>query len=76
VPALFIFRQASGLFRLGFDDLLIETLDCAGSIRLDAASQFAVRGFNIRELLLREFCAIFFHGALLLQIQKMPPVRR
>ena len=33
VPALFIFRYTSGLFRLGFNDLLIEALDCAGSIR-------------------------------------------
>ena len=33
-------------------------------------------GFNIRELTLRQFCAVFCHGALLLKIRKMPPIRR
>ena len=36
VPALFIFRDAGDFLRLGFNDLLIEALDCAGSIRIDA----------------------------------------
>jgi hypothetical protein len=61
---------------LRFNNLLVEALDCAGSIRIDAASQFAVRGFNIGELIFRQSCAIFRDRALLLQIEQMPPVRR
>jgi hypothetical protein len=51
---------------LRFNNLLVEALDCAGSIRLDAASQFVVRGFNIGELIFRQSCAIFCYRALLL----------
>ena len=42
----------------------------------DAAFETAICGFNFGDLLLREIGAIFGDGALLLEIQKMAPVRR
>jgi hypothetical protein len=76
VAALFIFRKTGRFLSLGFNDFLVEALDCPGAIKIYPALQFAVRAFNIGELSPRQFRAVFCHGALLFKVQKMPTVRR
>ncbi len=73
---MFVFGKAAGLFRFSFGDLLAETLDCSGPVGRHPAFETAIYRINFGDLFLREISAISGDGALLLEIQKMAPVRR